>query len=91
MKILKPEEIELNSIVTILKWKSHQDRSWVGDILKVKAIDLPFVVLEFQQGWNKGNTHSFHENDVDFGMPSQEYIDAVMTKEEKENMKQAIQ
>ncbi len=46
------DNVEVGQYVTVLAWKprevdiSSQDRSYVGDALQVKAIDLPFVVCE---------------------------------------------
>lgn len=46
MKIIKPENITVGANLTVNKWISHSDNSWVGDALEVVAIDLPFIVVK---------------------------------------------
>lgn len=62
-------EIAKGHFVTVLKWLprefpavrmlgfdggTHVDRSWVGDVLEVMAVDLPFIVVEHRSasGYN---------------------------------------
>ena|SRR6478609_4682445 len=41
---LDPNAVKPGMHVSILKWKSHYDRSWVGDVLHVVNVNPPFIV-----------------------------------------------
>ncbi|MGI9570579.1 MAG: hypothetical protein ACR2PH_12810 [Desulfobulbia bacterium] len=36
-------EITAGQTVTVLKWKKREDYSYIGDQMKVLAVDFPFV------------------------------------------------
>ena len=43
--------IQVGQWFTVADWVGQTDRSWVGDVLKVQAIDWPFIVAqEFKYG-----------------------------------------
>lgn len=65
MSLLSPGEISVGMHITILEWEPivheadgfftqtctvTQDRSWCGDVLKVTAVQLPFVVVDEGRG-----------------------------------------
>ena len=50
------QEVAVNDYITVLEWISCHDRSYVADVLKVKAVDLPFVVV------NRLNRHHDKED-----------------------------
>jgi len=48
---LDPNAVKPGMHVSILKWKSHYDRSWVGDVLHVVNVNPPFIIT------NRRRTH----------------------------------
>ena len=80
-KELKVEELEVGQFVTVFKGATYsngtEDNSFKGDVLEVKAIDIPFAVfkrhhqmtntftLDTRQGWT-------------FTALTKEYVDAMM-------------
>ena len=46
MAILQNEDLKIGQTITVLKWLPYQDFSYVGDELKVVAIQLPLVKVE---------------------------------------------
>jgi hypothetical protein len=46
---LDPNGVERGMHVSILKWKSHFDRSWVGDVLHVVNVNPPFIVTNLRR------------------------------------------
>ena len=44
-KIIPPDKLQVGVNITVLNWNSHVDYSYVGDILNIKAINLPFIII----------------------------------------------
>lgn len=76
MNIVSYDEIKVGDKVTLLRWLSHKDRSWVGDLMTVKAKDYPFVVVS-GDCFHGNKSHTFHIQDVVFGKPSEDFVKAV--------------
>jgi hypothetical protein len=56
---LKPaniQDINPGDIVTVLAWKSGNDRSWIGDKLTVKEVKPPFIRV--RSPWAHGSEYS---------------------------------
>ena len=45
-KEILPENLKVGDVITVSQWTSHKDGSYVGDVLVVKHIVLPFVFVE---------------------------------------------
>jgi hypothetical protein len=46
---LDPNAVKPGMHVSILRWKSHRDFSWVGDIFHVVSVNAPFVVVNLRK------------------------------------------
>ena len=44
---INDREIKVGDVITVEKWTSHMDNSWVGDLLEVIAIDKPFYAVKY--------------------------------------------
>jgi hypothetical protein len=45
LKMIKPENIKEGMTITILEDTKTADRSYIGDIMEVLAVDLPFICV----------------------------------------------
>lgn len=54
-----------------------QDRSFFGDVLRVVAIDRPFVVVQGVSGFVAGRKVSIDTRECDLALLSDEYVDAL--------------
>lgn len=72
---------EVDQFITVLEWINHRDYSYVSDVLKVKAVDYPFVVVH--------RLNRFHEHydvikldlrRVKFKKLSLDYVGAYLNK-----------
>lgn len=77
-KELKPEELETGMRVTVKNGigRCANDRSYAGDLLTVKCVDLPFVVVDRRSRWGV-NRQSIDTREFEFKMCSAEYVTAM--------------
>jgi hypothetical protein len=84
---IEPKDLKVGQRVTVLRWLQGGDRSYVGSVLKIMAVDLPFVVFREElcrygfRGVHSDDdaATSLRISDVEFGTISDEYV-AAMTK-----------
>lgn len=69
------DEIKKGDTITLIRWTSHKDRSWVGDLLNVKEVCPPFVFVEIMSGNKVRWKYRFNANDVIFGRVTDTYIE----------------
>lgn len=80
MKTLAREHIKPEQLITVIQWYAvgdeirSQNRSWVGDILKVVCVDGPFIVFREYNSGENGRKHTLSLNNCEVGEPSLEYI-----------------
>lgn len=55
-KIISAEKLTIGQFVTVLNWKRN-DNSYKGNVLEIKAINLPFIVIKNLQ-YNEGSIFS---------------------------------
>lgn len=75
MENIPPNNIFIDQVLTVLDW-NRDDNSWKGDLFKVAAIDLPFIVVKFLDGWNKEKPYVFDTRQLSFGAPTDDFINA---------------
>lgn len=74
--------IKVGDNVTILRWKVRTtDRSWVGDIFEVAAIDKPFYLLKIKHGCLSTGALVVCTDDADLKVLSDEFVNSVMGKD----------
>lgn len=91
MKPLNPNEIKVGQIITGLDSKPYssgfQDRSYFGELMKVVAVDLPFIVLKYCKNDSLSNYKSIADTRIFvFAEPSSEYRAALHFANTKEGM-----
>lgn len=94
-KIISPGEIAVNQYLTVFEWEpviqepdgifttntiTYRDNSYKGDILKVTAVDLPFVVVERIYGFSFGSPLTLDTRRVKLMELSPEFIAAKTKK-----------
>jgi len=76
---IKATEIKVGDVITVLEWTSIKCRSFQGEPMLVKVVDLPFLVCEnlahdpefFLRGpW------TLNTNELVIGWPSPEFVKA---------------
>ncbi len=78
MQIINCEDLKKNNVITVLKWTTSNDQSYIGDILNVRCVDLPFVIVS--RGRNNsfgGRTLTLDTRKVVLGKPSVEHVKLV--------------
>ena len=82
MEALKPEDLKVGMKVMITRNTSTGDRSYVGDVLTIKTIDLPYIIIErkayFKAGMSKD---TLLVSEHCFVLPSEEFIRAMEVKD----------
>jgi uncharacterized protein involved in tellurium resistance len=73
-KIIAAEQIKVGQWLTVLNWKPDDDHSYKGDILHVKAIDLPYVAVVECLAGKKSWIVVLDTRRVDFMELDQNYI-----------------
>jgi hypothetical protein len=75
---MQTSELKIGQKVTVLSWVFPDgDNSYKGDVLEIKAIDLPFIVVEnMSDGW--GQTLKFDTRQVNFKELSGDYVKAAL-------------
>jgi len=78
--MLAPDDISVGKYITIMEWKSHEDYSYMGDVLLVKAVSLPFVVVDYliRGGYVVLSGIRLDVRRVDFMALSPDYVMAVI-------------
>lgn len=72
---------EIDQFITVLKWLSHTDYSYVSDILKVKAVDYPFVVVNRLNKFNdKHDVIKLDLRRIEFKKLSLDYVHAYLNQ-----------
>lgn len=78
---VKIEVPEIDQLITVLKWLSHLDYSYVSDVLKVKAVDYPFVVVHRLNKFNdKYDVIKLDLRRIEFKKLSLDYVDAYLNQ-----------
>ncbi len=72
MKIAKPEKLTEGQIVTVLQWFDKNDQSYIGYILRVRSVDLPFIVADASQKWCR--RLQLDTRKVELGYPSEKHV-----------------
>ncbi len=93
MTTIPPGELALNQLVTVFEWElsSHggRDQSYVGDVLRVTAIMLPFVVVkQLTGGYGSDRPFELDTRRVTFAPVTQAYVEALGVKVEVETSSQ---
>jgi len=55
--IIKLDDLKVGNVVTVLNWLSHKDNSYKGDLLKIIAINIPFISVKeilHHDSWKQG-------------------------------------
>lgn len=91
MTPLDPKEIKVGQIITGIDSKPYssgcQDRSYFGELMKVIAVDLPFLVLKYYKNDSLSNHKSVADTRIFvFAEPSPEYRAALAFANIKEGM-----
>jgi hypothetical protein len=51
---------DVGDFVTVARWTSHQDSSWCGAVLRVEAVDVPYIaVRQYIRGRPEGMIGGF--------------------------------
>ncbi len=87
MNPIPPGQLALNQLITVFEWEltSHgsRDQSYVGDVLRVTAIMLPFVVVEqLTGGYGAERPFELDTRRVTFAEVTQAYAEALGAKVE---------
>lgn len=72
-------DIDLDNPFSILgtKTKTHRDHSWCGDVLKVEAVDLPYIVVSHpNDGYLYGSNTKLDTRRVKLMELSEAYVKA---------------
>lgn len=78
-KILTIDELKVDQYITIHSW-NNGDHSWVGEVLKVKAVQLPFIAVIEHQNHNDGGFISLDTRLLTLMELSPEYVEAMKIK-----------
>lgn len=84
---ITPEEIKVGDTVTAFRWIKGGDRSYVGDVMTVEAVDLPFLVArtvvdKYGHDMDRG-ARSLDTREIEFGVVSNEYVNAMRNANSK--------
>ena len=55
---MKLRELKVGQYVTVSSWvprEGRTDRSWCGDVLEIRAINVPYIVFLVKRGSSFGN------------------------------------
>lgn len=77
MQIISSDLIQVGSKLVIIK-NARNDQSWVGHVVEVKRIVLPFIFVEDMTPNNywEGEKHRFDINNFIFAELTPEYLEA---------------
>jgi hypothetical protein len=83
-KILKPTDLEIGMKVTVVrKAKSRaDDRSYMGDVLLIEAVQLPYIVCSVENRIDRKYRPILHTKENFFMELSEEFIAAAMVQVE---------
>ncbi len=93
MNLIPPGELALNQLVTVFQWEpnSHgfRDQSYVGDVLRVTAVMLPFVVVkQLTGGYSTQRPFELDTRRLTFAEVTQAYAKALGVKVELDSAPQ---
>ena len=71
------EQIKVGDYVTVVKWVGVTDRSYVGNVLKVKAVDAPFYAVKDIR-YERQSLISLHGDHVVLKKLSDDYVKAFL-------------
>ncbi len=74
---LSEHRIKEGDYITVIRWKTVRDNSYRGDVLKIIAINKPFIVVQATHGGLKGYPISLCLDMVDIKKLSDEYAAAM--------------
>lgn len=77
MQEVNYEELKKGDVITVLEWVGSCDRSYVGDIMDVLCVDLPFVVVRRSPHPASRSKLTLDSRRVVMGKPSEEHIKTV--------------
>jgi hypothetical protein len=68
-------KVKRGDFITIKKWRSHKDRSWVGDCLRVGAVQENFLVCtKIIPGGKEGIRFTLNIDDVEIMPLNEDFI-----------------
>jgi len=75
-------DINVGDFITVTKWLSHHDNSYVGNVLEVKAIDDQFIIVHRHNGIGIGDKITLNLHAVEVRLLSKLFIAETMKKHE---------
>jgi len=76
-------KIKFGDFCTVLKWINSNDRSYVGEVLKVELVEHPFVIVSRCNELTKRRNLTLNINNVDLQPISKEFVRLAGVKPEQ--------
>jgi hypothetical protein len=80
---LKAEDLKQGQFITVLRWTSHIDNSYCGDVLQVEIILLPFITVKRLNSRRK-ESFKLDTRNCKLAYLPMEYVDALTKQDDSE-------
>ncbi len=76
--LTKRQEVKVGDYITVVLRSCSNDKTFCGDLLRVKVVDYPYVRVHVYDGYSAGENSTLNLNDVEIMPLSQDFVDDVL-------------